>query len=138
MLYELVNLGPRLRVLCWEGDQVDQLAMQDYAWILGWDLSISGELQQCLTLAATNRFDLIVADLNVGADPCAIKVVKTIRREMAVNADLPALLLTDRPVPAAARQQATEMGAAVFREKPLMLSDLKHVATSFVKQQYQW
>ncbi len=117
-----------LRVLCVMRDPVDQLAMQDYSWILGWDLTICRDLEQCIDLTASRQVDLIVSDLYQGP-PCGLEMVRSVRVENAANESVPALLLTDQKIPEKAIVKADEIGAAVLRRKPLLLSDLKMIAT---------
>lgn len=134
MPYEISSLSYQVRVLCLEQDPADQLAMQDYGWILGWDVMICRDTDQCVRSAETNKFDLLVAGLQADRSPCALELLRTIRVEIASNAALPALLLSDQPVPDEAVKKAERLGDAVFRPKPLMLTDLKRVASRFVPQ----
>ena len=117
-----------LRVLCVMQDPVDRLAMQDYGWILEWDMTLCRDLQHCVELASRRPVDLIVSDLHQGP-PCGLEMVKTIRIKNSANGNVPALLLTDQDIPEKAMAKADQMGAAVVRLKPLLLSDLKLVAT---------
>ena len=139
MPYEVLSTHQRVRVLCFEQNPADQMAMQDYAWILGWDLLMCREIDQCMQRASDSKFDLIVADLYAGHRPCALEMVKTIRGETVGNAELPALLLSDQPIPEEAMQKVEQTNDAVIREKPLMMSDLKWVAERFISNNiFRW
>ena len=121
------NPVPQFRVLCIAQDPMDRIVMQDYAWILDWDLSVCGDLDHCMDLAAAERFDLIISDLQRGP-PCGIDLVKAVRLDCTANAEIPALLLTEADFPERAVRYTRDMGGAVLWEKPLLLSDLKAVA----------
>ena len=105
--------------------------MQDYAWILGWDIQICRDAEDCRSCASTNRFDLFVADLDNRYPRSAFETLKALRRDGPSDADAPGLILVDGPIPVWAEEEAKLIGAAALRQKPLMLSDLKWVLGRF-------
>ncbi|MGD1926391.1 MAG: hypothetical protein ACFB03_19735 [Paracoccaceae bacterium] len=113
-------------ILCVEPDPTDNIAIQDYAWILGWDLSLCWTTVECLELVKKRRFDLVIC----GADPLqkdGSDLISEIRSGEGKNPNVAILLLSNQRTLLKRNSDKTDHESIYFCKRPLMLSDLLSV-----------
>ena len=120
------------KILVIDNDEYSLLLISDFLNFYNFQVITSVNSSNGLYLAATEKPDLIICDLNM-PEPDGFEVLRQLRQDPAV-ANIPVLFLTFE-TDIASRRRALQLGANGYLTKPVNLNELLSAIASLINEQ---